>query len=128
MDEQGRAYQERRREKTRKRTILNVTVLIILVLLLIGLFAVKIFIVPQNEIRSMDYIELYAEDGVTVTDRIDVETEQWSYKADMIIWKGKIAKGRVVMRNGKSYSLDYALYYDVFVTEKHGGYYYLISE
>ena len=128
MDEQDRAYQEQRRRKTRKRTIRNVTVLVILVLVLIALFTVKIFIVPQSEIKNMDYIELYAEDGETVTLRIDVDDAQWSYKADKLIWKGEIAQGRVVMKNGSSYPLNYALYYDVFVTEKHGGYYYQITE
>lgn len=124
MDEQGRAYQERRREKMRKRTIRNVTVLIILVLLLIGLFAVKIFIAPQNEIRSMDYIEVTAQGGELY--RIDIAQENCRYDAGgILVWSP--VECVLVMKNGERKPVFYDSHYDVFMLQQYSGCY-VISE
>lgn len=123
MDDQGRVYQERRREKTKKRTIRNVTVLIILVLVLIGLFAVKIFVVPHNEIKSMDYIEVTAQSGELY--RIDITEDSCKYDAGgILVWSP--VECVLVMKNGERQPVKYDGHYDVFMLyEKYRGCYQL---
>ena len=119
MDEQGKAYQERRRERTRKRTIRNVTMLIILMLVLVGLFVVKIFVVPQNEIRSMDYIEVTVQSGELY--RIDIDNN-CSYDVDGIL-KWNPVECELVMKNGERMPVFYDSHYGVFMLQQYRGCY-----
>ncbi len=125
MDEQGKAYQERRREKTRKRTIRNITALVIFVLFLVGLYIVRwrIVVAPQNEIKSMDYIEVTAQSGELY--RIGITQDNCKYDAGgILVWSP--VECVLVMKNGERMSVFYDSHYDVFVLhEKYRGCYQL---
>lgn len=120
MDEQGRAYQEQRRRRARKRTIRNVTVLMILVLVLVGLFAVRIFMVPKNEIKSMDYIEVTVQSGELY--RIDITQDNCKYDVDRIlVWSP--VECELVMKNGERMPVFYDSHYGVFMLQQYSGCY-----
>ena len=121
MDEQGKAYQERRREKTRKRTIRNITALVIFVLFLVGLYTVRwrIVVAPQNEIKSMDYIEVTVQSGELY--RIDIDNN-CSYDVDGIL-KWNPVECELVMKNGERMPIFYDSHYGVFMLQQYRGCY-----
>lgn len=119
MDGQEAAYRSRKQSRVRKRTVRNVTVAVMLFLVLVGLFAVKIFVVPQSEIRNMDYIELSDDRRITIT------ADNCSYDAGGIL-KWSPEDGVLVMRDGERLAVSYDAMYGVFmIKDRYSGCYHL---